>query len=141
MQLIQDFFVNMMIMLALLFIYFQLFREENLTVTSSTKRKVLSGLYAGMIGIFLMIFSIQVDASTIVDLRHIPLLLVTMYGGALPGFVALAVIQISRFIIGVNLSSFVSFGLLSTLYIGYLLLRRWKAEIVIKASRCYFTRI
>ncbi|MGA9289341.1 MAG: GGDEF domain-containing protein, partial [Anaerobacillus sp.] len=60
MQLIQDFFVNMMIMLALLFIYFQLFREENLTVTSSTKRKVLSGLYAGMIGIFLMIFSIQV---------------------------------------------------------------------------------
>ena len=56
-----------------------------------------------------------------------------MYGGALPGFVALAVIQISRFIIGVNLSSFVSFGLLSTLYIGYLLLRRWKAEIVIKA--------
>ncbi|WP_226659343.1 GGDEF domain-containing protein [Pseudalkalibacillus hwajinpoensis] len=132
MQLIQDFFVNMMIMLALLFIYFQVFREENLTPLSSIKRKILSGLYAGMIGIFLMIYSIQVETTTIVDLRHIPLLLVTLYGGALPGVVALIIIQMTRFMIGMNLSSFVSLGLLTSLYIGYLLFRKWNVSNFIK---------
>ncbi|MBF0707257.1 diguanylate cyclase [Alkalihalobacillus hwajinpoensis] len=133
MQLIHDFFVNMMIILALLFIYYQFFREENLAPTSSLKRKFLSGLYAGIIGVFLMIYSIQVDATTIVDLRHIPLLLVTLYGGPVPGVIALIVIQITRFIIGINLSSFVSLGLLTSLYIGYLIFREWKVGIFIKA--------
>lgn len=132
MQLIHDFFVNMMIMLALLFIYFQVFREENLTPLSSIKRKILSGLYAGMIGIFLMIYGIEVETTTIVDLRHIPLLLVTLYGGALPGIVALIVIQLARFVIGMNLSSFVSLGLLTSLYIGFLLFRKWQGSIFIK---------
>ncbi|WLR58664.1 diguanylate cyclase [Guptibacillus hwajinpoensis] len=133
MQLIHDFFVNMMIILALLFIYYQFFREENLAPTSSLKRKFLSGLYAGIIGVFLMIYSIQVDATTIVDLRHIPLLLVTLYGGPVPGGIALIVIQITRFIIGINVSSFVSLGLLTSLYIGYLIFREWKVGIFIKA--------
>ncbi|WP_273836088.1 diguanylate cyclase [Guptibacillus sedimenti] len=131
MQLIHDFFVNMMIILALLFLYYQFFREENLTPTSSIKRKFLSGLYAGMIGILLMIYSIQVvDSTTIIDLRHIPLLLVTLYGGPLPGMIALIVIQITRFIIGINLSSFVSLGLLTSLYIGYLFFRKWKVSFI-----------
>ena len=119
-------------MLALLFIYFQVFREENLTPLSSMKRKMLSGLYAGMIGIFLMIYSIQVETTTLVDLRHIPLLLVTLYGGALPGIVALIVIQLARFAIGMNLSSFISLGLLTSLYIGFLLFRKWNVSIFIK---------
>ncbi|MFK3960242.1 diguanylate cyclase [Pseudalkalibacillus hwajinpoensis] len=122
-----------MIILALLFIYYQFFREENLAPTSSIKRKFLSGLYAGMIGIFLMIYSIQITSTTIVDLRHIPLLLVTLYGGPLPGLIAFIVIQITRFIIGINLSSFVSLGLLTSLYIGYLVFREWKVGIFIKA--------
>ncbi|MCA0992333.1 diguanylate cyclase [Pseudalkalibacillus hwajinpoensis] len=133
MQLMHDFFVNMMIMLALLFIYYQFYRDENLAPTSSIKRKIFSGLYAGLIGIFLMIYSIQVDATTIVDLRHIPLLLVTLYGGALPGFIALVVIQVTRFLIGINLSSFVSLSLLTSLYLGYLLFRKWEIPILIKA--------
>ncbi|MDQ0484475.1 GGDEF domain-containing protein [Guptibacillus hwajinpoensis] len=133
MQLLQDFFINMMIVLALIFIYFQVFRDDDLKFPSSIKRKVFSGLYAGMISIFLMIFSIKVNDATIVDLRHIPLLVVTLYGGTLPGLIALVVIQTARFIIGVNVSSFFSFGLMTSLYLGYLVLRKWNAKILTKA--------
>ncbi|MBN8209705.1 diguanylate cyclase [Bacillus sp. NTK071] len=133
MQLLQDFFINMMIVLALVFIYYQIFRDEDLNDSSSIKRKIISGLYAGMIGIFLMIFSIKVNDATIVDLRHIPLLIVTLYGGAVPGLVALAVIQTTRFIIGVSVSSIFSLGLLLSLYIGYMVLRHLNAKILTKA--------
>ncbi|WP_270180674.1 diguanylate cyclase [Alkalihalobacillus sp. CinArs1] len=132
MQLVQDYFGNMMIMLALLFIYYQHYKDENLTHTSSTKRKVISGFFAGITGSILMVFGIEVGSNTIIDMRHVPFLLVTLYGGYLPGGVALIIIQLVRFSFGVTVSSYASLILFISLYIGYLLFRKWKIETRIK---------
>ncbi|MCA0988734.1 diguanylate cyclase [Guptibacillus algicola] len=132
MQLIQDYFSNMMMMLALLFIYYQHYKDENLVDTSSIKRKLTSGFFAGLAGSLLMFFGIEIGTSTIIDMRHVPFLLVTLYGGFLPGAVALIVIQLVRFAIGVSISSFASLVLLITLFIGYLLFRRWQVGTMLK---------
>ncbi|WP_377891135.1 diguanylate cyclase [Alkalihalobacillus sp. R86527] len=132
MQLVQDYFCNMMIMLALLFIYYQHYKDENLVDTSSLKRKVTSGFFAGLAGSLLMIFGIEVGTNTIIDMRHVPFLLVTLYGGFLPGGVSLLVIQIVRFTFGVSVSSYASLVLIISLFIGYLLFRRWKVETKLK---------
>lgn len=119
-------------MLALLFIYYQQFKDHNLHDTSSIKRKMISGFFAGVTGSILMIFGIEIGASTIIDMRHIPFLLVTLYGGFLPGGIALVIIQGARFMLGISLSSVASLILLVVLYVGYLLLRKWELHIKVK---------
>ncbi|WP_246942690.1 GGDEF domain-containing protein [Bacillus pinisoli] len=100
------------------FIWHQIFQNNRLTFQSPILIKVLDGLIAGLLGIILMHYSIQVNADTILDLRHIPVILVSFFGGFLPTIVAAFVISIGRFFISYNLSAFVSLGMMIIVAIG-----------------------
>jgi diguanylate cyclase len=115
---ISDLVVNISILMSFTFIWHQLFRNNRLTLASPVKVKILDGMIAGILGIVLMHYSIQTSDITILDLRHIALIIVAFYGGFIPTFIAAFIISIGRFIIAYNFSSIVSLFMMIVMAIG-----------------------
>ncbi|WP_456277676.1 GGDEF domain-containing protein [Bacillus sp. AK128] len=113
-----DLVVNIAILISFTFIWLQLFQNKRLSFQSSIRVKVLDGVIAGILGNILMYYSIQVGESTLLDLRHIPVILVAFYGGFLPTIIAAIVISIGRFMIDVNFSSMISLFMILFMAIG-----------------------
>lgn len=85
---------------------------------SSIKKKILRGIIGGILCNILMHFSIKIGPSFIIDLRHIPIYLLSFYGGALPALIAMIFTIVGRLLIGVNSSAYASiiFIILSTTF-------------------------
>jgi diguanylate cyclase len=103
-MIIKELFSNLAILASLLFLYSQLTNNRPLHSKSSIKRKIIVGILGGVIGNILMQYSIHIGDS-IVDLRHIPIILLAFYGGFIPAYLAMVLIIIGRLLIGVNLAS------------------------------------
>lgn len=122
---ISDLIVNISLLMSFTFVWHQLFRKKRLTHSSPLSIKLVDGILAGMLGIILMHYSIGVNDITILDLRHIPVILVAFYGGFLPTIVSAIVITIGRFFIAVNYSSYVSLYMMLIIAIGAGLIVRY----------------
>ncbi|WP_181347134.1 diguanylate cyclase [Thalassobacillus sp. CUG 92003] len=118
MGMISDLVVNISLLISFTFVWHQLFRHNRLTFSSSLTIKTLDGLLAGILGIILMHYSLIVNDITILDLRHIPVVMVAFYGGFIPPLIAAAVITVGRFLIDVNFSSFVSLFMMLAIALG-----------------------
>lgn len=130
---ISDLIVNIAILTSFTFMWHQFFRNNHLTYKSPLKIKLLDGLIGGLLGIVLMHYSIQVNEITILDLRHIPVILLAYFGGIIPAVISAAVISVGRFFIDVNFSSFVSLFMMFTIAIGGgIIVRFIKTEGIIK---------
>lgn len=106
-MIIKDLFANLTIIISLLFIYAHLTKSSPLRSSPSIKRKILVGAAGGLASNVLMQYSIEIG-TTIIDLRHIPVILLASTGGALPTAISVMFVMIGRFLIGINLSSYVS---------------------------------
>ncbi|MEH7109643.1 diguanylate cyclase [Bacillus sp. JJ1764] len=100
-MIIKDLFVNLSILVSILFFYSQIFKKSPLSSRSPYIIKVLAGIWGGLLSILLMLFSIKVSG-TFVDLRHIPTILVAYYGGALPAIISMILTIIGRYFISTN---------------------------------------
>lgn len=124
---LSDLIVNIAILTSFTFIWHHLFRKHRLTLSSPIKIKILDGLIGGLLGVALMHYSIVINEMTILDLRHIPIILLAYFGGILPPLVAAAVITVGRFFIDINFSSTVSFFMVFVMAIGAgLITKHWK---------------
>ncbi len=129
---ISDLVVNVSILMSFTFIWHQLFRKNRLTFQSPLIIKILDGIIAGLLGIVLMFYSIQVNDTTFLDLRHIPVVLVAYFGGPVPAILGGVVVSTGRFLFDVNLSSIVSFFMMIAIAIGasiivyFIKTTRWK---------------
>ncbi|WP_225744711.1 diguanylate cyclase [Marinilactibacillus sp. Marseille-P9653] len=120
----EDFFININIMIALIFTYMKIrwsIREET---HSAWKSYVIDGLCGGLLGWALMHFSIRVGTETLVDLRFIPILLMFLFIGKVPTFISVIFIACIRFIYGVNISSYSAVIMLISLFIGYIVIEK-----------------
>jgi diguanylate cyclase len=115
---ISDLFVNVTILISFTFVWHQAFRNNRLTFQSPIYIKIADGVISGLLGILLMHYSISVNDITILDLRHIPLILVAFYGGFIPTLLGASIIAIGRFMIDVNYSSVVAFFMVFAMAIG-----------------------
>lgn len=104
-MIIKDFFVNLAILISLIFLYTQLTKSSPLNKTSPLTKKLIVGVIGGVLSNILMQFSIHIGI-TLVDLRHIPIILLSYYGGAIPAFISMVLVIIGRFAIGINTSSY-----------------------------------
>jgi diguanylate cyclase len=104
---IKDLFTNLAIVVSLLFLYSHIFSTSPLTKDSTFLRKILLGVVGGLFSNILMQYGIRID-TTIVDLRHIPIILLAFFGGTLPAFIGMVLVIIGRFLIGVNTSAYAS---------------------------------
>ncbi|EAE6498509.1 hypothetical protein BFT92_12900, partial [Listeria monocytogenes] len=62
--------------------------KEPITKELSTNKKIVIGIWAGLLGFALMVFGIPISNNVIVDLRHIPIIMVGFYGGPIPAIVS-----------------------------------------------------
>ncbi|QOR68076.1 PAS domain S-box protein [Cytobacillus suaedae] len=103
-----DLLNNLAITAALLFIAGKFFENRPLTLQATLKSRLYGGLWAGILGSLLMLSTIQVTETAIVDLRHLAIVVVAVYGGPVSAIVAGLIIGAMRILLfGVNNASIV----------------------------------
>ncbi|MEC1260032.1 GGDEF domain-containing protein [Bacillus swezeyi] len=117
-----DLFLNLCILIALLFIYTQL--KWNIISRKVTVKQLewIDGLMGGLLGNLLMFFSIQASDETIIDLRYVPVMILFLFTGVFPAFICSLLIVGGRFIYGWNISSIVALIGMIFIFIGFYLI-------------------
>ncbi|TFE03999.1 GGDEF domain-containing protein [Jeotgalibacillus salarius] len=115
---IRDFIINISIMISFTFVWHQLFKHNKLTLKSGMSLKVIDGLIAGVFGVMLMNFSLAINEITILDLRHVAIAMVALYGGLIPAMIASFVVIIGRYAIDINFSSHVALFMVLAIGLG-----------------------
>ncbi len=111
-MILKELISNLAILVAILFVYTQLTNSSPLRRTSSRRQKITAGILAGILSNVLMLYSMPMD-SVIIDLRHIPVVLMSYYGGSLPALITMVLIIAGRFLFG-----FTTQAVLAIIFIG-----------------------
>jgi diguanylate cyclase len=95
---LKGFFINFTILFTLTFMIHKYLFSDRVASFSSTKRKINGGLLHGLFGVILMEFGIPLDGSNglLIDLRTIPIMIASYFGGWISAFSATAIIIICR---------------------------------------------
>lgn len=113
---LKDFVSNAAILIASFSIMGVLFKDKPIHTNSPRSTKLYWGLCFGILGNILMAFSIQINASTIADLRHLAIVIAASFGGMIPALLSAVLIAAGRILLfGINESSILgSIGALLT---------------------------
>ncbi|WP_449518528.1 GGDEF domain-containing protein [Clostridium sp.] len=106
---LRDIFINGTILISFIFVISQVFKKNFLNLSLSYKNKFFFGLTQGILGIILMLFSIQVSPKVFMDFRHIAILIAALYGGGFSAIITgltIAIFRISYF--GVSTASIIA---------------------------------
>jgi len=126
-RLAQDLLLNFLLILTPIFFY-QAFMLDRLTDrTTSHRTQWVLGLFFGLASVLCMIYPIQAGEGFLWDLRWIPLLMATLYGGWRSGLVVAGIVLLCRLWVGVGvgLSFWLSVGVAVIVLGVSLWLRRW----------------
>jgi len=114
---LQDLFHNATILIAILSIQNQVFKNKEISPSSPFKTRVLFGLLSSFLGMLLMINTVEIMPGIILDFRNIAIVLSATYGGYIAVILTSVIIAIFRFLyFGCNFNSVV--GLMAALIIG-----------------------
>ncbi len=103
-----DLLNNLAITAALLFIAGKFFENRPLVLDAILKTRLYGGLWAGILGSLLMVSTIQITETVILDLRHLAIVVVAIYGGPVSAIVAGFIIGTMRILLfGINNASIV----------------------------------
>ncbi|MBM7677504.1 hypothetical protein [Gracilibacillus alcaliphilus] len=118
-----DFFVNLCVLIALIFIYLKIIWKLDLRNKSLYYTGIIHGAAGGVLGCILLNFSIEISG---VDLRFIPVLLLVMYAGAFPSMIGASIIIIERLmlVLDVHSSAVASLLLMILLVIGFIVINK-----------------
>lgn len=102
----RDLFINACILFTFTCLGFYPFRYQRL---NKKRMKYLLGLITGIVGIILMVFTIQLPDKLILDLHLIPIIVAASYGGMTASFVSSLIVVIGRILLfGNNATATVS---------------------------------
>lgn len=120
-MIIKDFFINLTILVSLLFFYSQILIRSPLTDKSSFKLKLTTGMLEGLLSNVLMQFSIHIE-STLIDLRYVPTILLAYYGGAIPALISSLLTIIGRYFISASVAFYFAalISIIGTLFSIYI---------------------
>ncbi|WP_080147128.1 diguanylate cyclase [Marinilactibacillus piezotolerans] len=119
---IEDLFVNICIVTTFVLIYMKTRWGRRETSNRPWVSNLIDGLCGGVLGLVLMHFSINVTSETLADLRYIPILLMILFIGKKPTYITTIFIILSRFLFGINKSSYSAAVAFSLMLIGYLII-------------------
>lgn len=80
----KDLISNAAIIVAVMFLGGELCRNNELSPTAPLKNRVLAGMFMGLVGCALMLFSVILPPNVVLDLRHFALIVIAMHGGMIP---------------------------------------------------------
>ncbi|GEM_PF-2431339 len=105
---IKDLFINMTILISFISLGSQIAKKINYEENNSRKIKIIIGTILGILGCLLMLFSVKVNDTTIIDFRNIAIVISALFGGPIPVFITTALIAIFRVVyFGANIASFI----------------------------------
>ena len=114
-----DLFVNACVVIAFISIMYHVFRGKSMTGLLSLRFKICGGIISGILGIWLMYYSVHVDSTVILDFRNIPVILAAIYGGTIPAIISVTIMSGFRLIyFGVSKSSITAVIILILISIG-----------------------
>lgn len=100
---LKDLVSNATLLIASFTVMGQIFKNRPLEHSSSYTTKTYWGICYGILGIILMVFSFQINSTTIADLRHLAIVIAAAFGGFVPAILAAGIIAIGRSILfGLN---------------------------------------
>ena len=100
---LKDFVSNATLLIAAFTVMGQIFKNKPLHPNSKNRIKIYWGICYGLLGIVLMLFSFQINSTTIADLRHLAIVIAAAFGGYIPALIASGIIAIGRiFLFGFN---------------------------------------
>ena len=104
---INDLFINVLLLIAITFVAGHILKEIPKRMVNTLYSKVLLGVGGGLMGVLLMIYTIEVNGTTtILDLRVFAIMMVSYVGGILPTIVSGIIIGGYRTVkYGINISS------------------------------------
>jgi diguanylate cyclase len=96
---LKDFFSNITILIAAFTVIGQILKTKPLHHSAAVTTKLYWGICYGILGIILMLFSFQINPTTIADLRHLAIVIAAAFGGWVPAIVASGLIAIGRIVL------------------------------------------
>lgn len=98
------FFINMMTLVS--FIYFNGVIDYKFHLNKRKLNTFISGIIFGILGLLLMYFTIELNADSIADLRHLAIIIVSTYVGPIAGLITAFIISTGRILMfGLNSAS------------------------------------
>lgn len=126
---IKDLFINATILVTFVFIVSNIYRDEPLTKHLSIRKKILAGFGGGILGILLMLFSINVKNHTILDFRSFPIMLLIIYAGFFPSLLGAIIISLFRILyFGLSPSCIASCTINGMLVVGGFFIEKLKIK-------------
>ncbi|WP_156851318.1 GGDEF domain-containing protein [Planococcus donghaensis] len=119
-----DLFVNLCIMVSLIFIYLQIRMKLRLEQKNRIISILIDGFAGGILGYFLMFFSIQVSTETMVDLRFLPVMLLIIFIGVPQAIISAILIILTRFMFGFTTSAIAAMILMTVLILGFIVIHK-----------------
>lgn len=114
-----DLFVNVFAIAAFLLITGQLFKDYPLGNKLTPKKQAVFGVIYGSLGIILMIYTIHITSTIILDLRNIAIIISAVLGGPISSMITAIFIAIYRILFfDINNASIVAVFLALTMGIG-----------------------
>lgn len=96
---LKDFFSNITILIASFTVMGQILKNKPLHHSSTFRTKLYWGICYGILGNILMLFSFQINSTTIADLRHLAIIIAAAFGGWVPAIIASGLIAIGRILL------------------------------------------
>ena len=96
---IKDLVSNATILIASFTVMGQIFKNMPLSLSSSRSTKLYWGICYGVLGNILMVFSFQINSTTMADMRHLAIVIAAASGGFFPGLIASALIALGRILL------------------------------------------
>lgn len=126
---ITEIFINSCILITFISIYQNFVMKKDVNPYTSIPLKILTGICAGLLGILLMLFSIQVTPSVITDFRALPILLSAFYGGGTSAFIASLIMGAFRILhFGVSNTSVIAVIVILLMGAGFSIISLIKSE-------------
>lgn len=118
-DLISDLFINAAILVSFISFGNQLFREKGTKNFSTSRRNIIVGFLAGILGCLLMLYSVRVGSEVILDFRNIPIIIMALYFGFTPAMIAASTIGVFRILyFGMDQAAVFGFGIAVLMGLG-----------------------
>jgi diguanylate cyclase len=136
---ISEIFMNSCILITFISVSQNFIKNKDINYSPSFLLKFIMGIWAGLLGILLMLYSVKITPTIITDFRALPILLSAVYGGVLPSIIASIIIAAFRiWHFGISYSSILGVIAIILMGIGFSLIstvkvsrkRKWIYSII-----------
>lgn len=108
-MLIKNLISNAAILVAFMFIGGEIFKDNRLNTSAHIKTKIFAGITGGLMGIILMLFSVNINSDFVLDLRQFAIIILAFHGGFIASLITGIIMIIFRVVyFGINTASIIA---------------------------------